>query len=395
VTLTFTSRPTRYVDVNVNYRSYDYDNRTPVFAMTQRVSYDNTPAAVNPPADSEPFGVVRGTLDADVKFTPVRGAVAGLGYSRTHEKRNLRIFESTTDNVMRVVFDSFSTGMFSLRTKYEHAVRRGEGIQHGEAELAAIGEQPGLRHFDVAPRDRDRVTIVGSATPSGAFSINGSIAAGRDDYRLELPRTGRPLEDLFGLRDNSHRIYAVGIDALPRDRVTVGGSYSYERYNALSRSRQATPGAEFTDPRRNWSTEGTDRVHSIIVNGGISQIAEKIDLQLSFDFNRARALYEYFAGAAPNRTLPEESVIETSLPTPTALPMVRSDLGRGSADVSYALTPHIGVGVSYWYEQYRVSDFTLDAEANPVLARGQAVLLGYLYRPYTANTFWGRLIYRW
>ena len=75
--------------------------------------------------------------------------------------------------------------------------------------------------------------------------------------------------------------------------------------------------------------------------------------------------------------------------------MVKSDLGRGTLDLMYALTSHIGVGVSWWYEQYRVEDFTLDAEANPELARGQAVLLGYLYRPYTANSVWGRMVYRW
>lgn len=395
VTLSFVSRPTRYVDFNVQYRSYDYDNRTPVFAMTQRVSYDNAPSNLASPVHSEPFGVVRGTLDADVKFTPIRGASAGLGFSRVHEERSLRIFESTTDNVMRVIFDSYSMGIFSLRTKYEHSQRRGEGIEHGEAELAAIGEQPGMRHFDVAPRDRDRVTIVGSVTPTATFSLNGSIAAGRDDYRLELPRTNRPLEDLFGLRDNSHRVYAVGVDAIPVARVTLGGSYSFERYNALSRSRQASPGVEFTDPRRNWSAEGTDRVHSIIVSGGISEIAERFDLQLSYDYNRARALYEYFAGAVPDRTLPEEVVVTTALPLPTQLPLVRSELGRGSADLIYSVTSRIGVGVSYWYEQFRVADFTLDAQANQELVRGQALLLGYLYRPYTANTFWGRLIYRW
>jgi hypothetical protein len=97
----------------------------------------------------------------------------------------------------------------------------------------------------------------------------------------------------------------------------------------------------------------------------------------------------------PNRTLPEETVITTTLSTPTGLPLVKSDLARGSVDFVYTLTSRIGVGVSYWYEQYWVEDFTLDAEANPELARGQALLLGYLYTPYTANTVWGRLIYRW
>lgn len=51
--------------------------------------------------------------------------------------------------------------------------------------------------------------------------------------------------------------------------------------------------------------------------------------------------------------------------------------------------------VHYWYDQHRVTDFTLDVDANPDLARGQALLMGYLYRPYTANTGWVRLRYRW
>lgn len=395
VTLSFVSRPTRYLDLNVQFRSYDYDNRTPVFSMTQRVSYDNAPSNLASPVHTEPFGVVRNTFDADFKVTPVSAASVGVGFSRLQEERSHRIFESTTDNVVRVIFDSVGTGMFSIRTKYEHAQRRGERIEHGELELAAINEQPGMRHFDIAPRDRDRVTILGSITPTAMLSLNASIAAGKDDYRLELPQTSTPQESLFGLRDNSHRVYSVGVDAVPTELVTLGGSYSFERYNAISRSRQADPGVQFTDPTRNWSTEGTDRVHSVILSAGISEIADKISLQFSYDYNRARALYEYFTGALPDRTLPEEVVVTTTLPTPTGLPLVRSELGRGAVDLVYALTSEIGIGVSYWYEQYRVTDFTLDAEANQELVRGQALLLGYLYRPYTANTVWGRLIYRW
>ena len=45
------------------------------------------------------------------------------------------------------------------------------------------------------------------------------------------------------------------------------------------------------------SAEGTDRVHSLMLSAGISKIAEKLDLQFSYDFNHARALYEYIAGA--------------------------------------------------------------------------------------------------
>jgi MtrB/PioB family decaheme-associated outer membrane protein len=395
VNLSFVSRPTPYTDVNIRYRSYDYDNRTPEFAMRQRVSYDNAPANLADPVHTEPFSVLRHTFDADFTVTPMTRATAGVGFSRTGEDRTHRIFHATTDNILRLVFDSVGNPWFSLRTKYEHAQRRGEGIEEGERELAAIGEQPGIRHFDIAPRDRDRVTILGSITPTGVLSLNASVAAGTDDYRLELPQTSTRPESLFGLRDNTHRVYSVGIDAVPTELVTVGGSYSYERYNALSRSRQASPGVQFTDVSRNWSAEGTDRIHSVILTAGISKIADKVDLHLSYEANRARALYQYIAGAVPNRTLPEETTVDTTLPAPTALPLMTSELQRGTADLVYALTSRIGIGVSYWHERYRVTDFTLDVDANPDLVRGQALLIGYLYRPYTANTVWGRLIYRW
>ena len=225
-------------------------------------------------------------LDADLKLTPMSGISAGVGFTRLGEERTHRIFESTTDNVVRVTFDTVSNQRFTLRTKYEHAERRGVGIEEGERELAAIGEQPGMRHFDIAARNRNRVTILGSVMPAANVGVSLSVAAGKDDY----------LESLFGLRDNTHRVYGAGVDVTPTERVVLGTSYSYERYNALSRSRQANPGVQFTDPSRNWATDATDRAHSWLMNAEIGRIADKVDLRFSYDFSRARARYEYITG---------------------------------------------------------------------------------------------------
>ena len=229
------------------------------------------------------------------------------------------------------------------------------------------------------------MTLLATVTPAGKFAGTVSLAVGKDDY----------LDSEFGLRDNTHRVYSAALDFLPRDHVTVAMSYAYERYNALSRSRQANPGVQFTDPSRNWATDGTDRVHSATFNAGIDRIAEKVDLNFSYDFSRARATYEYITGPVPDRTLPEEVIVTTTLPTPTELPPTLSELHRATADAIYSLTSRFSVGLSYWYERYRVKDFTLDVDANPDLAGGQTLLMGYLYRPYTANTVWARLIYAW
>ncbi len=385
VNLRFTSRPKRYTDLTVSYRSYEYDNRTPELALRERVSYDNAPAVLAAAVHTEPYSVARGTFDAEVRYSPKGWTSAGIGYTRAGEDRTHRIFESTADNVLRLTFDAMSRQWFSVRTKYEHAQRRGEGIAQGEELLASIGEQPKLRHFDIANRDRDRVTIIGSVTPAGFLTTSLTFAAGKDDY----------LESIFGLRDNTHQVYGLGADYVANDRVTVGMSYSYEEYNALQRSRQANPGVQFNDPSRNWAADSSDRTHSVLVNAEVARIVNKVDLRLSYDFGRARARYDYITGPVADPTLPEEVPVPTTLPTPTELPPTLSAFNRGTVDVEYSLTPRVSLGVSYWHDQYRVTDFTLDVDANPDLARGQALLMGYLYRPYTANTGWVRLLYRW
>ena len=381
----FTSRPTRLTDVTVSVRSYEYDNRTPEFTLSQRVAYDNTPAVLASPIHTEPYSVGRSTFDADVRLTPKGQTSVGLEYTRAGEDRTHRIFESTTDNVLRLSVDTMSRQWISVRTTYEHAERRGEGIARGEELLASIGEQPKLRHFDVANRDRDRLTVIGTVTPTQFLTTSLTFAAGKDDY----------IESLFGLRDNTHRVYGAGADYLPHDLVSVGVSYSFEEDNALQRSRQANPGVQFGDSSRNWAADSSDRTHSVLLSADASRIGGKVDLRLSYDFSQGRARYNYITGPVPDRTLPEEVPVSTTLPTPTELPPTLSEFRRGTVDVSYALTNRVSVGMSYWYDQFRVTDFTLDVDANSELARGQALLMGYLYRPYTANTGWVRLLYRW
>ena len=77
------------------------------------------------------------------------------------------------------------------------------------------------------------MTFLGSSMVRDDMSLYASVAFGKDDFT----------ESQFGLRDNTHRIYTVGADMTPRTNVNLGVSYSYENYNALSRSRQANPPA--------------------------------------------------------------------------------------------------------------------------------------------------------
>ena len=96
-----------------------------------------------------------------------------------------------------------------------------------------------------------------------------------------------------------------------------------------------------------------------------------------------------------NRTLPEEVIADSTLPTPVALPEIKSDLTRASVDAVYEINRHISLGVTYWYDKYDVQDFTLDSAAQSAVVTGNNMLLYYTYAPYKAHTTGGRVSVKW
>jgi len=263
---------------------------------------------------------------------------------------------------------------------------RRNGGQLDRLLLEEVGEQPGMRHYDVAERDRQRVTVQATATPQAWLGLNGSLAVGKDDYTNDGE---------FGLRDNTHHIYTGGFTVMPGERANVDISYGLEKYSAFSTSRQASPGPQFDDPSRNWGTDQDDTVHTLMANAEIVRAFPNTDLRFVYDYSRSRATYVYNVGVVTDRTLPEVSAPISTLTPPDQLPPVSVHWHSATADATYSLTRRLALGLSYWFENYDVEDFAL---ANPRIAINDlpgAILLGYRYRPYTAHTVWLRAILRW
>lgn len=366
----FTSRPTQYVWLNARYRYYDLDNRTPEFHMPQRAVNDSSISNFAR-GTTEALSYTRQNFDVDMSVTPVPFTALRAGYSRDWTDRTHRIFARTTEDTVRASIDSTAPQWLTLRAIVERSKRTGTGFDEGS--LLAVNEQPAMRHFDIADRDRDRVTGLIQLTPTPVVGVSASAAIGHDDYR----NSG------FGLRDSKSRVYSTSLDLTPGESVVAGVSYSYERYTALHNSRSAAPGAEFTDPRRNWADDTADKVHTVWTNFDLLRLPGRSELHLSYDFTQSRATYVYI--------LPADSV----LAAPAQLPPVRNDLQSGTADYRIALTEQLSIGVMYWHDRYTVEDFQLGPErADPLIQPG-TVLMGYVYRPYTANSGWIRLIVSW
>jgi MtrB/PioB family decaheme-associated outer membrane protein len=368
--LGFHSRAIRNVMLSARVRIYDFDNRTPPFEQPQYVRADQSVAASVLGA-SEPFEYRRNFLDVNAVYGGLRFASLRFGYSMEHDDRSYRFVEKTTDHVLRTSVDTVGFAWLMVRAQYEHSERTGEGFD--DLAFSAINEQLSLRQFDISDRTRDRFSTVLQLTPHDAVGITATAGLGRDD---------RP-DDFFGLLDNHHRFYTVGVDYTPSAVIGAGLSYGRESFDTLQRSRQANPGPQFNDPTRDWEADGDEDVDTVTANLDLPQLAPRTGVRFAYDFSRGRSRYLYLL--APNSTLT----------VPEQLPPVRHVLHRARTDVLYDLTDRIGIGLSYWFDRFDVSDFAREPEIlEPLGIPGSGLYLGYMLTPSTLHTGWLRLIYR-
>jgi MtrB/PioB family decaheme-associated outer membrane protein len=368
----FNSRPIENLWLNARFRYYDYNNKTPQFT-NQVVPGDYAIGVVE---TSEPVSFKRKTLDFDASFTPRAYLGFTAGYTREDADRTFRIYERTAEDVFRASIDSTGNQFVTARLKYEYSRRNGSGLD--EELLAEIGEHVELRHYDIAPRDRDRVTALLTITPVGFLDLNATLSTGQDKYP----------DSYFGLRDNKNNGYSVGFDIAPNPIMSLGLNYGFEKYTTLQWSRTASPltptTLQFLDPTRDWNLDTSDKVSTISANLDLIKAIRKTDIRLSYDLSDGRTIYTY--GLAPVTTLPAPVQYNTQ-------PKNRIEVAK--ADVQYFLRANVAVGAAYWYEHYKVQDFAFD----PALLAPQALPFGlysgYAYKPYTANTGFVRMTYLW
>ncbi|MGD9904912.1 MAG: MtrB/PioB family outer membrane beta-barrel protein [Vicinamibacterales bacterium] len=379
--LTFAARPLRRLAVNAKYRYADVDVQTPTFIRPGgTVVYDASFQATASP--SHYYGVTRSTFDADGAFQIVPSTSVKVGYSHLATDYTNRLWESTAENVFRVSVDTTGHQYLTLRGLYENRSRDGDGFDAHP--LEDVGELSGLRHFDIADRDRQRLTLIANVMPGSIFGLTASAGIGRDEY----PNSAH------GLQSFDSDQYSAGITVVPDDRYNLTASYGWEKYRSLQRSRNANSAADQANPLRDWTTDFTGKVRFLEAVFDVAEVVERTNLRLSVDWNRSNDTYLYGL------------VTGSPLAVPEQLPPVEYELLRSEVDLSYELSRNLRLGVAYWFDDYNVQDFalgptTLSGLAFPPVQPGgpvtatNALLLGYLYRPYTAHAGFVRMTYRW
>ena len=367
--LNFTSQPRTDWRFSARVRTYDYNNETLPTAITQFVSYDSS---VGTSLTGGPllYAHNRTTFDADATWSGMQPLAVTVGYTRNNGGYDHRIFESTGEDVLHLTADAIGSQWLTFRAHYELAGRSGAGLD--ESGLVQIGEQPDLRHYDIADRTRNRFTGQVDIIPNDMWVFSASAGVGKDDYK----------ESYFGLQESTFRVFSLSADYRQPNGFGGGASYNYERYAGLQQSRSASPGQE-NDPNRDWTADSTERVDYFSVYATPPRFGPNTEARFSYDYSYAQGNYLYTV------------VPGGPLPPPSQLPKVYNRLQQLQLEVRHRLGDRLAATFSYMYEPFRVYDFAFDQTVVNSIVQPSSLVLGYVYRPYTANSAVLGLKYWW
>jgi MtrB/PioB family decaheme-associated outer membrane protein len=359
--LNLTSRPVTDWRFGARVRHYGYDNKTPATSITEYVTYDSD-ISTTPTGGPDLFAHSRTTFDADATYEGLAYVGLTAGFTHNSHGYDARIFESSGENVFRLSADAVGTNWLTFRALYEHGNRDGSGLD--ESALTSIHEQPKMRHYDVANRTRDRFTGQFDIVPNDMWSFSFSTGIGQDEY----PDT------VYGLQQHDVRTWSIGADFRNPQGFGAGITYNYEKYEGRQVSHEGdSSDAQFNDPLRDWTSDASEQVDYFSLYLTPPRFG-KAEVRLSYDYSFAKANNVY--------TIPAGSPI----PTPNQLPEVFNKLQQLRLEGRYRLSSRLAATVSYLYEPFRIYDYAFDPSVVTGIAQPSTLVMGYVYRPYTAHS---------
>jgi hypothetical protein len=238
--------------------------------------------------------------------------------------------------------------------------------------------------------------LVFSVNPTDQVGVFFQFTTTRDTFLADesIP----PGREQFGLLSQDVSAWAAGVDYALNDTTHFGLTYGWDEFSALQKSRNANPPPDptWTDPNRNWFLDNNEKVNTVLAYVDLLGLAEsKADLRFSYEMNDSDNAFDYSGPRIASLTAAGQFI---------PLPNVVNDWRRFTADFRYFVSPAVGVGVGYWYEDFNVEDWgTIDSagpggfyiqDGNPRIDWLGGLTTGYGMRPYNGGRLFVRLLYR-
>ncbi len=385
-------KPVEQTNVNFHGRHYRVDNKTPSLLFQQYVPYDasfatSTPTTTFNPSRSRqslPNGYNKTDAGADVLYYLAKPVSLKLAYNWEQYLRDFRESFKTTENTYTASLNFKPHPRFVIRPSYQYAYRRvadydaervaEEAFPLGEG--TSLGQLPGLRKYDQASRERNKMSARADWDIFDALNIGLDTGYTRDDFMTD-----------YGLLDQENLYYSADLGFSPSESVNLYGGYTWERVTENTRSRYRATGLDTA--ANDWRGQLDDL--SQTVNAGLTcwLIKDKLETDLSWTMTYSRGSQQ---ANNPNTLTGTASQITSA--TATDLPNTYNRLHVARATFRYKWSERVGVRLQYEYERYTETDWSQDTLDVYQTVWNRSVFLGASQPSYTAHLFALALSYR-
>ncbi len=362
--LDLTSRPLPKWRFNAKYRYQERDNDTPSDTYDYFIADSATPAV--PPATNRPLSYTRQRLEGDASYrlNPMVSLAGNLGFNGTQRK-----YADTKANDTRDYTYGGRVKLYpnaELETEvYAERSRRDVSDYTNTPGAGIDPENPALRYYYLADRDRDSIGMRLAYMPYEKITLGFNADYSRDKYD----------DTAVGLTEAKTPSYTWDVAYQPRPNVTTHAYYTYEKV----KSDQA--GSEAGLPTPDWFARLEDRFITLGVGGEISKIRGKLDLGIEYVFSKSTGKIDL------NASPPVSSAVSLG-----QYPDLDTTLNSLRLYARYNYSETLAFKLGYWYQQYDADNWAVDGVG--VTSAPDILLLGEDTQDYNVNVVTASVAYR-
>jgi MtrB/PioB family decaheme-associated outer membrane protein len=307
--------------LNVAYLYDDRNNKTPQSTF----NWVTTDLQLSPtPRTNLPYSYTRNLfkVSADYRVTP--RDKASLGLDRDGQERSFQEVSKTTEDTAWAKYalrrDKFDVGL-------NYARGRRDGSAYTAVPQISPPENPVLRKYNMADRDRSLLGFRAATTPIEMITVGLDYSLAKDDYN----------NSPVGLTYSKE--YTVGLDL----SAQVTQDTSVHAYYSRQRIKSAQAGAQsFTNPP-DWSADNTDTIQTAGIGLKHALIQDKLDV--GADLTTSHSVGDIRVTTALNEP---------------GFPDIKSDLSSLKIYANYKVKGELSVHASLWHERYSSRNWAID-----------------------------------
>jgi MtrB/PioB family decaheme-associated outer membrane protein len=352
INLRLRSNPVRNIGLTAEYRKSERDNETSQH-LYEYVITDSIPGAT---VGNQPYSFDRDSYRLSADYRLMRRTRLAVGWNRDDVDRDFQEREKTeTDKLWAratIGFTAIISGWVEVSSEER------DGSEYTPLTPSNSVQNPLMRKYHLADRDRDAVEGQITVQPIDAWDFSLSAAVAEDDYD----------NTLIGLTESEY------MSATLDTSVRVGPVTMYAAYTREEMESKQNGSQTFSDP--DWSSDTKDEFDTLVFGFKWPEIFSRVDLNLDYTYAKS-------SGDIDINVLGARS----------AFPQLDTELDSLRLYLDYQVRDNLKVRAGYWYEHYSSSDWALDNVFPATVP--QLLSLGANAYNYNVNTVLLSVNYSW